>query len=611
MKSFCNIMNSFLIVLWELFIITEATSKSFSIHDPIKTLHHPSSSFVIENVVTQKTKQNNLFQQLRGGVQQEQNPLDEDENNINDDNETVKDEERYSRQLYTLGARAHSLIRICSIIIDGPTGSGLLYESIKNLALSGVGTIIILTNNNHESDEIDDQKETKYFNSEMDDLGIMYKRGAKAECFPNLDDNEDEDELELLTEYIRRLNPNVKIRSTTREKFKKYIQQSEGRNDNGHNDMDNSDDIWDNLGENPVFLSVDRPQSSQVSLNDICRKGKIPFVSIETAGCYGRVFCDFGDNFYVVDEDGESPQSTLLEKVEPSQYLDDQKAGDITVHCIEGEHHDVSKGDTIEFHWKNDSYENTRKGKWVVVFVQNPVCFTAKFIAGDDDDSSSTNINELVKDINKSAHSFSRVKIPKKISFLPLSQALDKINNPRCNLFAASDLDKSFDTTRRAALMKCFKAVDIFVEDYQRLPNPLCTEYASDRTIFCDLCESESNSSLIKFFDSFVTCCRAKFVPLQAIYGALGAQEVLKAASGLYNPICQFLLYDCDEVLEEVEEDERTIVSPNSKAQVKGMKYILGKKVARKLASEKIFVVGSGAIGCERKLLFSFSIYYQ
>ena len=156
MKSFCNIMNSFLIVLWELFIITEATSKSFSIHDPIKTLHHPSSSFVIENVVTQKTKQNNLFQQLRGGVQQEQNPLDEDENNINDDNETVKDEERYSRQLYTLGARAHSLIRICSIIIDGPTGSGLLYESIKNLALSGVGTIIILTNNNHESDEIDE-----------------------------------------------------------------------------------------------------------------------------------------------------------------------------------------------------------------------------------------------------------------------------------------------------------------------------------------------------------------------------------------------------------------------------------------------------------------------
>ena len=31
------------------------------------------------------------------------------------------------------------------------------------------------------------------------------------------------------------------------------------------------------------------------------------------------------------------------------------------------------------------------------------------------------------------------------------------------------------------------------------------------------------------------------------------------------------------------------------------MKYILGKKVARKLSSKKLFVVGSGAIGCERE----------
>jgi hypothetical protein len=36
---------------------------------------------------------------------------------------------------------------------------------------------------------------------------------------------------------------------------------------------------------------------------------------------------------------------------------------------------------------------------------------------------------------------------------------------------------------------------------------------------------------------------------LFAIFGAIAAQETLKA-SGLYTPIRQFLLYDCDEVLD-------------------------------------------------------------
>jgi len=44
---------------------------------------------------------------------------------------------------------------------------------------------------------------------------------------------------------------------------------------------------------NPVFLSIDRPQSTQLVLNDACRiygsvagegRRAIPFVSVETAG---------------------------------------------------------------------------------------------------------------------------------------------------------------------------------------------------------------------------------------------------------------------------------------------------------------------------------------
>ncbi len=574
-------------------------------------LHHGPKSSSLHQIIRlpilsfqQRSMKSRLFgtlHTLRGG--QIENENGEDITTTNNDN----DEERYSRQLFTLGARAHSLIRVSTIIIDGPTGSGLLYESVKNLALSGVGKIIIITNKEDDYDKshsvtcsFDVRKEQKYFDSEMDDLGIMYKRGARAECFPNIKETELLDELELILEYVKRLNPNVKIRSEKRVNFIELIESQQDI----ESDESGQHRVEEILGENPIFLSIDRPQSTQIALNHICRKGLIPFVSIDTAGCYGLVFCDFGDCFHVVDEDGESPQITLLNKVELSKLDDERKAGDIMVHCIDGEHHDVSKGDIVEFQWKEGLDGPVKKANWVVVFVQNPICFTAKLC----DEVGDQSLEELISQLNEIAISFSRVKVPKKISFIPLSQALRNVDDPKKDLIAASDLDKSFDTNRRAAIMSSFEALDKFVQLHDRLPNPVSEENASDCEIFQKLIESESASE--KIVNAFTLCCKAKFAPLQAIYGALGSQEVLKAASGLYNPIQQFLLYDCDEILNSIDGDERTIISANSKAQARGLKYILGKKLARKLASEKIFVVGSGAIGCERKFILKSSLHH-
>lgn len=79
------------------------------------------------------------------------------------------DEERYSRHFYTLGARAHTLVRSSTVLIDGPAASGLVYEAAKNLALSGVSSILILTNDG--GDGGGDEGEEGYFEEGMDDLG--------------------------------------------------------------------------------------------------------------------------------------------------------------------------------------------------------------------------------------------------------------------------------------------------------------------------------------------------------------------------------------------------------------------------------------------------------
>jgi len=40
-------------------------------------------------------------------------------------------------------------------------------------------------------------------------------------------------------------------------------------------------------------------------LNQFCRKEGIKFIAAPTAGVFSSIFCDFGDEFLVVDKDGE------------------------------------------------------------------------------------------------------------------------------------------------------------------------------------------------------------------------------------------------------------------------------------------------------------------
>jgi len=117
-----------------------------------------------------------------------------------DDDGDDDDDERYSRQMYTLGARAHRLVRSATAVLDGPTGggssrggngddggtmttapSGLLYEIAKNLALSGVGRIVLVGEDDDDGGGDHDRVDVGYFDRSLDDLGAAYRRAALAE----------------------------------------------------------------------------------------------------------------------------------------------------------------------------------------------------------------------------------------------------------------------------------------------------------------------------------------------------------------------------------------------------------------------------------------------
>ena len=130
-----------------------------------------------------------------------------------------------------------------------------------------------------------------------------------------------------------------------------------------------NDDVVISLGDHPIVICVDRSTTLQLKMNDACRnrgRSVVPFISVETAGVHAKLFCDFGPNFVVIDEDGETPRSTLLHRVEEVSNIIDRDA-DVgvekfyTIHCVDGERHDVSMGDIIEFHGEQHSDDQGAK----------------------------------------------------------------------------------------------------------------------------------------------------------------------------------------------------------------------------------------------------------
>ena len=55
--------------------------------------------------------------------------------------------------------------------------------------------------------------------------------------------------------------------------------------------------------------------SEAIALNEVCRSAGIRFISAQTAGLFGRVFCDFGPEFTVVDVNGENPLVSMVVSV--------------------------------------------------------------------------------------------------------------------------------------------------------------------------------------------------------------------------------------------------------------------------------------------------------
>lgn len=89
-----------------------------------------------------------------------------------------------------------------------------------------------------------------------------------------------------------------------------------------------------------------------------------------------------------------------------------------------------------------------------------------------------------------------------------------------------------------------------------------------------------------------------ELAPVMAVTGSFVAQEALKACSGKFHPLVQHLYFDALEAL------PKSIPLSPEECAPQGSRYdrqiaVLGKTFQEKLTNSRLFLVGSGAIGCE------------
>ncbi|KAK2982725.1 hypothetical protein RJ640_025141, partial [Escallonia rubra] len=311
-----------------------------------------------------------------------------------------------------------------------------------------------------------------------------------------------------------------------------------------------------------------------IAFNDYCHNHQPPiaFIKTEVRGLFGTVFCDFGPEFTVFDVDGEEPHAGIIASIS-----NDNPA---LISCVDDERLEFEDGDLVVFSEIRGMTE-LHDGKPRKIISARPYSITL------DEDTTNYGIYEKGGIVTQ-------VKQPKVLRFKPLREALKEPGD-----FLLSDFSK-FD--RPPLLHLAFQALDKFNSELGCFPVAGSEEDAQKLvTIASNINESLGDGKLEdinpKLLRHFAFGARAVLSPMAAMFGGIVGQEVMKACSGKFHPLFQFFYFDSVESLPSEPVDPSNYRPLNSRydAQIS----VFGSELQKKLEDAHVFVVGSGALGCE------------
>jgi ubiquitin-activating enzyme E1 len=167
------------------------------------------------------------------------------------------DEGLYSRQLYVLGHDAMRRMQSSDILISGVGGLGI--EIAKNIILGGVKSVTL-----HDTLAccVKDFSSQFYLNK-----CAIGKNRAEA-C------------LRQLTELNNYVTTSAYVGELTESFLRNF----------------------------KVVVLTETSDAEQLRISDICRAHNVALIVADTKGLFAQIFCDFGENFIVYDDDGLPPK---------------------------------------------------------------------------------------------------------------------------------------------------------------------------------------------------------------------------------------------------------------------------------------------------------------
>ncbi|KAL8544390.1 hypothetical protein ACS0TY_004797 [Phlomoides rotata] len=328
------------------------------------------------------------------------------------------------------------------------------------------------------------------------------------------------------------------------------------------------------LSDFQAVVFTDINLETGIEFNEYCHNHQPPiaFIKTEVRGLFGSAFCDFGPEFTIFDVDGEEPHTGIVASIS-----NDNPA---LVGCVGDERLEFQDGDLVVFTEVRGMTE-LNDGKPRKIKNARPYSF---YLEEDTANFGTYDRGGIV----------TQVKQPKVLNFKPLKEALTDPGD-----FLLSDFSK-FD--RPPLLHLAFQALDKFVTEMGRFPVAGSDEDAEKLiSITSNLNESLGDGKLAEFnpklIRQFAFGAKAVLNPMAAVFGGIVGQEVVKACSGKFHPLFQFFYFDSVESLPTEPVDPSNFKPLNSRydAQIS----VFGSKLQKKLEDAVVFLIGSGALGCE------------
>lgn len=293
----------------------------------------------------------------------------------------------------------------------------------------------------------------------------------------------------------------------------------------------------------------------QVRISQITHDNDIALIIASTCGLFAQVFCDFGPSFTVFDVNGEPTVSAMIANIS-----NDKEA---VVTCIDDTRHGMEDGDYVTFS-EIVGMTELNNCEPVKIKVLGPYTFSI----GDTAKFKSYEHGGIV----------TQVKMPKVLNFKPFKESL------KCPEFVMTDYSK-FDRPQQLHL--AFATTHKYIERHGHLPKPWNQNDAEE---FISLAKSNSvyggNDTEINvpLLETFSKICAGNIGSINAVIGGIVAQEVMKACSGKFHPIYQWLYFDATECLPDDGEINEDLAAPLG-CRYDGQIAVFGKDFQKKIGN--------------------------